>query len=84
MQPASTSFDPDRFYRCDDLEMRIIAAPATLAHWRCEGRGPIYSKSGYGKGARILYQGSDVLAFLAERKTVPGGPPINPPRPAEA
>ena len=81
MQPAS--FDPDRFYRATDPEMRLVGAPPTLARWRCEGKGPAYSKSGYGKGARILYQGADVLAFLIEKKTFPGGPPINPPRHAE-
>ena len=82
MQPISTSFDPDRFYRGDDPEMRIIATAGTLARWRCEGRGPAYSKSGYGQGARILYQGIDILAFLAERKTVPDGAPIKSRRPA--
>ena len=51
---------PEHFYIPDAPELRILGAVQTLARWRCEGKGPPYTKS----GSRVLYRGADVLAWL--------------------
>ena len=60
-------FDPDRYYRPADEEMRLIATKATLAFWRHEGRGPAYVKN----GTRILYRGADLNDYLDSRVVQP-------------
>ena len=70
MSPTSFSFEPDYWYRPGDPAMRLIATPSTLAHWRCEARGPKFSKIGRGQGSRILYSGNDLIAWL-ESHAVP-------------
>lgn len=48
----------------DDLRERTGYSLATLARWRCEGRGPRYIKpGGPAKQARIRYRLSDVIAW---------------------
>lgn len=39
----------------------------TLANWRSLGVGPPYTKLSPGRGGRIRYRRSDVLAWLAQR-----------------
>ena len=39
----------------------------TLANWRSLGIGPSYTKLSPGRGGRIRYRRSDVLAWLAQR-----------------
>ena len=53
-----TRFEPDRYYRPDEL--KGIATPGTLTQWRHHGRGPRYTKFGH----RILYLGADLNAWL--------------------
>lgn len=46
-------FDPDRFYPAGDPALESLAKAGTMAHWRCEGRGPAYIKL----SGRVLYHG---------------------------
>jgi len=62
--------DPNQFYRPQARELRQFAAIQTLAAWRHQGRGPAYTLS----GSRVLYKGSDLLAWLdANRIETRGG-----------
>ncbi len=61
--PTMRRFDPDRHYRPQDEEMRLIARVTTLKQWRHEKRGPRYTKS----GSRVLYLGRDLNAYLDAR-----------------
>jgi predicted DNA-binding transcriptional regulator AlpA len=58
-------FDNDRLYLLGDLALLVLGRPSTLAHWRCEGRGPAYIKI----GPRVAYRGSDLNQWL-EAQTV--------------
>ena len=70
MAPTSLRFNPEYWYRPTDPAMALIGTPSTLAHWRCKGRGPKFSKIGNGQGSRILYSGMVLVAWL-ESKAVP-------------
>lgn len=70
MAPTSLSFNTEYWYRPTDPAMSLIGTPSTLAHWRCEGRGPKFSKIGKGQGSRILYSGIVLVAWL-ESQAVP-------------
>ena len=39
-------------------------APKTLAQWRCQGKGPVYSKSDGRRGA-VRYSLNDLMSFRA-------------------
>lgn len=56
--------NPEAFYPPAAPELRALGAEQTLARWRHEGRGPAFIKS----GSRVLYRGSDVLAWLESRR----------------
>lgn len=43
---------------------RLRVAPDTLAKWRCQGRGPIYTKV----GGRVLYDEADLIAYITARQ----------------
>ena len=43
-------FDPGKLYLATDPTLRNIAPASTMAHWRCEGRGPAYVKIGLESG----------------------------------
>ena len=60
-------FEPHKFYRPNDDELRIIAAAHTLCRWRHEGTGPRYIKA----GSRVLYQGKDLLDWLNAQRVEP-------------
>ena len=60
-------FAADRYYRPGDPALDTIASCGTLATWRWQGRGPLYTKFGH----RILYRGSDLNAWLDERLVQP-------------
>ena len=60
-------FDENRVYRASDSEVLALAPYSTLAHWRCEGRGPAYIKI----GSRIAYRGSDLNRWLSARTVEP-------------
>jgi hypothetical protein len=61
--------EPELYYRPRDPELRQVAAIQTLAAWRHKGVGPAYTMS----GARILYKGADLLAWLDANRVVTEG-----------
>ena len=56
-------FKPDQLYGTSDKALLALGNPSTLAHWRCEGRGPAYIRL----GKRVLYRGSDLLEWLSKQ-----------------
>ena len=60
-------FDPDRLYLTPDDALRTIAPASTMAHWRCEGRGPAYSKI----GPRVMFSGRALNEGLQARTVEP-------------
>lgn len=60
-------FEDDRLYWTRDPALRAIAPYSTMAHWRCEGRGPAFIKL----GARVAYRGADLNRWLDERTVQP-------------
>ena len=56
------TFEPNKLYKPDDPEMRMLGKVKTLANWRSAGRGPRWSKL----GGAVRYCGSDLNAWLAE------------------
>ena len=58
-------FDPDTLYFATDPALRSIAPASTMAHWRCEGRGPAYVKI----GPKVAYKGADLNDWI-EAQTV--------------
>lgn len=61
-------FDPNKFYRPDDLHE--IAAKTTLEDWRHENRGPAYIKA----GSRVIYYGAHLNEWLETRTVTPAVP----------
>lgn len=55
---------PDVYYPNDDPAVDILASKQTRARHRHEGKGCPYLKV----GGRILYKGSDILAYLEANK----------------
>ena len=60
-------FDNDRLYLAGDSALLVLGRPSTLAHWRCEGRGPVYIKI----GSRVAYRGSDLNQWLEAQTVTP-------------
>ena len=58
-------FDPDTLYFATDPALRSIAPASTMAHWRCEGRGPAYVKI----GPKVAYKGAYLNRWI-EAQTV--------------
>ncbi len=58
---------PDNYYTPASHELRAIGAVQTLARWRHEGVGPPYMKI----GARVVYRGADILAWLEAKRICP-------------
>ena len=58
-------FDPDKLYLATDAALRAIAPASTMAHWRCEDRGPAYVKL----GLKVAYRGRDLTDWI-EAQTV--------------
>ena len=56
-------FDESKIYRPTDPELRKIAMPQTLAHWRCRSQGPRFIRL----GNRIGYEGKSLNQWLASR-----------------
>ena len=69
-------FDNDRYYFAGDAEMRLIATKGTLGVWRCEGRGPRYTRF----GNRVCYLGADLNRWLDAHVVEPtqAAPPARP------
>ena len=57
-------FDETRLYLTGDPALRAIAPASTMAHWRCENRGPAYIRL----GQKIGYSGRDLNAWLEQRR----------------
>ena len=62
--------DETRLYMTDDPALRAIAPYSTMAHWRCEGRGPAFIKI----GPRVAYSGRALNEWLASRTVQPKEP----------
>ena len=60
-------FQDDTLYAANDPTLRKIAPYSTMAHWRCEGRGPRFIKI----GPRVAYRGRDLNDWLAARTVEP-------------
>ena len=60
-------FDENRFYLTNDPALRALVPYSTLAHWRCEGRGPRFVKIGW----RVAYRGRDLNDWLDARTVQP-------------
>ena len=61
-------FDETRLYAANDPAVTTTIAPySTMAHWRCEGRGPAYIKV----GPRVMYSGRALNEWLASRTVEP-------------
>ena len=60
-------FQPDRFYKPSDPEMRVIAAEGTLSQWRFRGHGPTYVKF----GKRVVYPGAALNDYIAQQTVTP-------------
>ena len=58
-------FEPGKLYFATDPALRAIAPASTMAHWRCEHRGPDYVKI----GLKVAYRG-DHLNDWIEAQTV--------------
>ena len=56
--------EPDKFYPADAPELDVLGAKQTRARHRHEGKGCPYFKV----GSRVFYRGSDVLAYVNERR----------------
>ena len=56
-------FDDDTLYRAKDPALLKLAPYSTLAHWRCENKGPAYFKI----GRHIIYSGRALNAWLASQ-----------------
>lgn len=50
------------------LAERIGYSPATLAAWRCEGKGPRFVKFGVSRQARVRYPVTEVEAWEAAQE----------------
>ena len=57
-------FDEDKFYFANDLAVLRLATYSTMAHWRCEGKGPAFHRI----GSRIAYKGRDLNAWIDGRR----------------
>ena len=60
-------FDEAKLYPASDLALTAIAPYSTMAHWRCEGRGPAYIKV----GPRVMYSGADLNRWLEKQRVEP-------------
>ena len=60
-------FDDQRLYMANDRRCAQSLPTSTMAHWRCEGRGPAYVKL----GSRVAYSGRALNEWLAARTVQP-------------
>ena len=60
-------FEDRKLYLTDDPALLVLGRPLTLAHWRSEGRGPVYIKM----SGRVAYRGSDLNEWLDARRVRP-------------
>ena len=60
-------FDPNKLHFANDPVLNALAPYSTMAHWRCEGRGPVFIKI----GSRVAYSGKALNDWLAARTVEP-------------
>lgn len=60
-------FKHDRLYDTKDVASEGVAAEQTLVQWRHLKKGPPYIKL----GARVLYPGADLVAWLNSNRIEP-------------
>ena len=60
-------FDESKLYMTNDPALLAVAPYSTWAHWRCEGRGPAFSKL----GSRVAYSGAALNEWLRSRTVQP-------------
>ena len=60
-------FDETRLYPASDPALKAIAPYSTMAHWRCEGRGPAYIKV----GPCVMHSGTDLNRWLEKQRVEP-------------
>jgi len=60
--------DPDAYYPPSEAGEILDKQPHTLAKLRCHGTGAPYIK----QGRQVLYRGSDLIAFLEDRRVQHG------------
>ena len=60
-------YDETKIYLANDPALRVLGPYSTLAHWRCESRGPAFIKI----GGRVAYSGKALNEWLAERTVHP-------------
>ena len=60
-------FDDGKLYFTNDPALKALAPYSTMAHWRCEGRGPAFIKI----GLRVAYSGRDLNAWLNRQRVEP-------------
>ncbi len=60
-------FEDNKLYLTDDPALQVLWPYSTLAHWRCEGRGPAFVKL----GSKVAYKGADLNACIASRTVEP-------------
>jgi len=60
-------FEDNKLYFTNDPALLAIAPYSTMAHWRCEGRGPAYVKL----GSRVAYRGCDLNDWIKSRTITP-------------
>ena len=60
-------FDPEKLYLTSDPDLLALAPYSTMAHWRCEGRGPAFIKI----GSKVAYRGADLNAWLDAQTVQP-------------
>ena len=57
-------FDDQQWYFANDPHVLQLASYHTMAHWRCEKRGPAYHRL----GSRIVYKGADLNAWIERQR----------------
>ena len=63
-------FRDDKLYLAGDPALLVLGPYSTLAHWRCEGRGPAFIKL----GSKVAYKGSDLNAWIKAQTVRPKVP----------
>lgn len=66
-------YEPNRMYsQHDEAVTKVFGKPQALAQWRCRGGGPVFIKI----GKSVHYLGSDLNAYLNERRVTTRDQPL--------
>jgi len=58
----------ETWIKTDEFAKMARIANITARIWRCEGKGPKFTKLGTGRNAPVVYNLSDFLAWMEENK----------------